>query len=81
MMTPTGPQPAPPRPPTGAGWAHTAAQIVGLVALLAAVAILAGWPWALGLGGLVVAVASLVAETLANRPPRPDPAPAPGGDR
>jgi hypothetical protein len=81
MTLPTSPQPAAPRPPTAAGWAHTAVQLLGLVAVLSAVVVLAGWPWALGLGGLVIGGASLVTETLANRPPRPPAAPAPGGDR
>lgn len=75
------PQPADARPPTSAGWAHTVAQLGGLAAVLAAVTVLAGWPWALGLGGLVAVVVSLTAEVLATRPPRPPAAPAPGGDR
>lgn len=77
---PLDPRPAVP-PPAPAGRAHALAQIIGLAMVVAAVAVLAGWPWALGLGGALLASVSLVTEYLATRPPRPSAAPAPGGDR
>lgn len=72
------PRPASVRPPTGAGRAHALAQFIGLAAVVTAVAVLAGWPWALLLGGALLAAGSLLTEYLATRPPPPD---STGGER
>lgn len=67
------PRPVDARPPTSTGRAHALAQALGLAAFLASITVLVGWPWALGVGGLIVGVGSLVIEVLANRPPPPPP--------
>lgn len=70
-----------PAPPSSAGWIHAAVQTVSAVGLLVGLYLVLGFPWALVIASGVAFAGSIALEILSRRPPRPVPAPAPGGDR